>query len=256
MIDTIVNKFKTLVELEEFRKIVNEACDKRAEYIELCESAYDLTGKNFGYIKESFENLSPDLFKTRAGKKLINKYTKTIKENKNLSALHSIYESVRKANANTDIEFFTNTLSSSDFGVDKSSLVEDVKSLGMVLAEAYLYLGKDANDSLIEENKNLYNAIEFIASNKVTAKNMAEYGNAIKLIKEDISTRSVLGEKEQEFEDKKGACISNLKEAIEKASDDDKERLMNVMEQLSKKQYSQDTFDDDMQKLNEIEKLF
>ena len=252
----IIDEFKTLVELEEFRKEINEACDRRAEYIKLCESAFNLTEKNFGYIKESFENLASELFKTTTGKKLINKYKNTIKENKNLSSLHSIYENVRKANVDTDINFFADTLSNTDWNIDRKTIKEDVKSLGMVLAEAYLYLGDNADLKSVCENKKLYEAIEFVAANKKSAKNITEYSNAIKLIKEDVSSRKVLSEEERTFKDKKDACLNGLKEAIENSDDESKGRLSAVMEQLSKKAYSKDTFEDDMQKLSEIEQLF
>ena len=73
-IGKIVNTFKTIQEVENYRNMVNEMCDNRHKFIVLCEEANELSDKSFGFIKESFEALSPMLFKTTEGKKLMNKY--------------------------------------------------------------------------------------------------------------------------------------------------------------------------------------
>ena len=104
-----INSFKTIEEVENYRAEINESCDKRAEFIELCSKANELSEKPFGYIKESFESLSPELFKSSVGKSILNRYSKMIRENKNLHALHTIYENIRKANKESDIDFFVNS---------------------------------------------------------------------------------------------------------------------------------------------------
>lgn len=181
-----IDSFKTLNELEAYRKAVNEACDKRAEFITLCEKANSLSEKSFGYIKEAFEAISPELFKTSDGKKIMNKYTKVIRESKNLSALHSLYENIRKASKEVDVDFFINSIADTDWNVSKRKLSEDCKKLGRVLSEGYLYIGKDAESLLPKENASLSLAVTYIAENKKTSKNIAEYSNAMKIIRESV----------------------------------------------------------------------
>lgn len=188
-IENIINTFNTINDVEEYRKMVNEMCDKRHNFIVLCEEANELSDKSFGFIKESFEALSPMLFKTADGKKLINKYTKMIKENKNLSSLHTINENIRKASCDTDIDFFVNNLMSVEWSVNSSTIKEDTKKLGRILSEAYLLVGEDAKNIIPKENISLSNAVNFIAESKKGNKNISEYSDAAKIIKEHIKTK-------------------------------------------------------------------
>ena len=188
-LDNIVNTFKTIQEVETYRNMVNEMCDNRHKFIVLCEEASKLSDKSFGFIKESFEALSPMLFKTTEGKKLMNKYTKIIKENKNLSSLHTINENIRKAGNETDIDFFVNSLMLVEWGVNPSTLKEDTKKLGRILSEAYLLVGEDAKNLIPEENVSLSKAINFIAESKRGNRNISEYSDAAKIIKEHIKNK-------------------------------------------------------------------
>lgn len=186
MSTNIINTFKTIKEVEAYRQEVNEMCDKRTAFITLCEEANSLSEKKFGYIKESFESISPMLFKTNEGKKILNKYTKIIKENKNLSLLHTIYENIRKAGKNIDVDFFVNNIAETKWGINTNTLSEDTKKLGRVLAEGYLCIGESAKNILPKENSTLDKAVEYIAENIKTNKNIAEYSNAVKIIKENV----------------------------------------------------------------------
>lgn len=181
-----IDKMKTISEVENYRKSVNEACDKRAEFISSCIKANELSEKPFGFIKESFESISPELFKTADGKKIMNKYTATIRGDKNLSALHSLCENIRKAGAESDIDFFVNNIAEQAWGVDKKTVNESCKKLGRVLAEGYIYVASKGPVVLPEENTKLSDAVYYIAENKKGAKNIAEFSNAVKVIRESV----------------------------------------------------------------------
>ena len=184
-----VNTLNTIQEVESYRNMINEMCNNRHKFIVLCEEAKELSTKSFGFIKESFEALSPILFKSSEGKKLMNKYTKMIKENKNLSSLHTINENIRKAGNETDIDFFVNSLMVVEWGVNPSTLKEDTKKLGRVLSEAYLLVGEEAKSLIPNENASLSNAVNFIAESKKSTKNISEYSDAAKIIKEHIKNK-------------------------------------------------------------------
>lgn len=197
--NNIINTFKTIKEVEDYRNMVNEMCDKRHEFIILCEEADCISKKSFNYIKESFEALSPMLFKTTEGKKLINKYTKLIRESKNLSSLHTINENIRKASKDTDVDYFVSTLTNVNWNVNPNTVKEDTKKLGRILAEAYLLIGKEAKNMLPSENLILSNAISFIAESNKNNKNISNFSDASKIIKEHIKTN---GENKNMFESK------------------------------------------------------
>lgn len=184
-----VNTLNTIQEVESYRNTINEMCDNRHKFIVLCEEAKELSTKSFGFIKESFEALSPILFKSSEGKKLMNKYTKMIKENKNLSSLHTINENIRKAGSETDIDFFVNSLMVVEWGVNPSTLKEDTKKLGRILSEAYLLVGEEAKSLIPNENVSLSNAVNFIAESKKGTKNISEYSDAARIIKEHIKSK-------------------------------------------------------------------
>ena len=185
-----INKFKTIKEVEDYRSKVNELCEHRIKFIKTCETADNLSNKTFGYIKESFESLSPELFKSKEGKKLLNKYTRTIKESKNLLSLHSIHENIRKASKDTDVDFFMESIINMNWDSNKEKLSEDIKKLGRVLAEGYLYLGEKANKYLPSnesEMKKLSLAVNYIFENKKQKNNITEYSDAVKVIKEYVN---------------------------------------------------------------------
>lgn len=184
--DSNINKLKTIKEVEEYRREVNEACDKRANLINVYAKADELSKKDFGTIKESFEAISPELFKTSYGRYLMKKYAETIRLNENLSSLHSLYENIRKANSNGDVDFFVNNIANQNWGVKKDTVDKDCKTLGRILAEAYIFV--EGNAILPKSNETLAKAVKFISENVKSQKNIAEYSDAVKVIRECVNS--------------------------------------------------------------------
>lgn len=236
-----INDFKTIEEVENYRKEINEACDKRADFITLCEKADKLSHKPFGYIKDCFEAIAPELFKSKEGKKIMSNYSKTIRENKNLSALHNLYENIRKSGKDMDIDFFANNIANTNWNVDKKTLSEDTLKVGRILAEGYLHLGKSAEDLFPSENIVLESAVFYIAENKKTNKNIAEYSNAIKVIKENISSKE---SEENVFEstDLDVLAKSLLQEFNKKYSSELTEEEANALREVSSSENREDVF--------------
>ena len=183
-----INTLNTLDAVKKYRKEINEACDKRSDRIKLLNKAFDLSESNFGYIKECFELFAPMLFESKEGRNIINKYTNKIKEDKTLSTLHSIYENIRKSGKDSDVDFLINNFISENFDLDKKTVEETSKSLGMILSEAYIYLGDRVNNILPEEKTALNNAVKYICENKKTIKNISNFSAAVKIIREEIES--------------------------------------------------------------------
>lgn len=189
MENSIIKSFNTVKEVEDYRAKINEECDSRINFINISQKADNLSNKSFGYIKECFEAFSPKLFETKEGKLLINKYLDYIHKNDNLRSLHVIHENVRKANKSTDVDFLIEQISRINWKINNSTVNDDVKKLGKVIAESFLFLGKSAEDLLPKENRSLSSAIDYIAENKLSQRNLTDYSVAVKIIKEDISKR-------------------------------------------------------------------
>ena len=180
-----IQSFNTIDEVEQYRKEVNEACDRRAEFISLCKVADGLSNKPFGYIKECFEAISPELYSSKEGRGIMAKYANTVRKSKNLKTMQSLYESIRKANSSMDADFFATEMVSTPWNVNKKSLAEDAHKLGRVLAEGILFVGKKSEAMLPEENTKLSDAVEFIAEGNKSMDNIVEYSQAVKVIKEN-----------------------------------------------------------------------
>lgn len=236
-----IKSFNTIKEVEDYRTKVNEECNSRIKFIKLVAKADDLSNKSFGYIKECFESLSPELFKTREGKGILNKYISLVNSNKNLSTMQTICEGIRKSGKNTDVNFFINKLSEKDLNINKTTLKEDVKSLGMVLAEGYLTIGEKANELVPNENKKLYSAIDYIVENKYSLNNMSEYSDAVKIIRENIENNE---NAENIFEAKNLDELANelLNEFNKKYSDSLNEEEARVLKEIASSENREEIF--------------
>ena len=82
-----------------------------------------------------------------------------------------------------------NKMLETNMGINKSTLKEDVKKVGKVLAEGYVYVGKKAEKLLPAEDKKLYAALDYITENEANLKHMTEYSNAMSIIKEHIENK-------------------------------------------------------------------
>lgn len=181
-----INDMKSLNELDALQNELNEKIETRRRVLNLIAEARELGGKTFGYLKESFENLSPKLFKSEEGKAVMKKYTSVIKENKSLSSLHKLYENIRKAHSGIDLDYFVGTLCEANWNVRPKELNEGIEKLAGIVAEGYIIVGEGAGKYLGTENDRLDGAIEFIAENKVGQKNIVKYSEAVKVIREAV----------------------------------------------------------------------
>lgn len=227
-----ISTFKTIKEVENYRSQINEACNERINYINTLIKCSDLSKKDFGYIKECFETLSPTLFESKDGRAIINKYISCVKSNSNLSSLYAIYENIRKSNKNTDVDFLIESITKQDWNIDKSTLNSDVESLGLILAEAYAYLGNDVENILPKENKELSKAIYYIAENKQTKTNLYDYSKAVKIIKENIE-KSESNENVFESNDLDNIAEKLVNEFNEKYSGELTEEELKALKELS-----------------------
>lgn len=212
---------KSIEELDAFQNELNEKFETRRRVLNLISEAKELGGKTFGYLKESFENLSTKLFKTSEGKAVMAKYASIIKENKSLSALHKLYENIRKAHSGIDFDYFVGTLCETNWNVKERELNEGLSKLAGVIAEGYIIVGEGAGKYLGTENDRLDGAIEFIAENKVGQKNIVKYSEAVKIIREAV--------------EKNG----NIADSFKKETDLDK-TIEDLVSKYSKEEYTDD----------------
>lgn len=256
-----INNYKTLESLNAFRQEINEACDKRAEVIITTDKANEISKKPFGYIKESIEALSPELFGSKSGRSLLSKYASLVKSNKSLSSMQMLYENIRKANKSSDVDFFINSMTSTDWNIDKKELKEGLDKIGDVLAKAYITVGKDMADSLLpEENVALNSAVQYIVENKKTSKNLANYSAAVKVLRENIEKNENTG---NVFENKSldASVVTKLLEAYNEKygtelTDEEKAIIKEVADSKTPKEVFNKYKNSCMEKVNEVKSTF
>lgn len=269
-----INKIKTSDELETYRKEVNNVIDNRLKFIQLCEIADKASKESFGFIKEAFENISPELFKTKEGKAILNKYAKTIKESKTLKHLHSIYEGIRKTSNTGDKDFFIHQITSKNFNTKHDTLVNETKKVGRILAEGILMIGDVAATLLPESKITLDKAVNYIVEHKSNLTNLSEFSDAVSVIKENLS-KNILNTNifatinldeystsvVEEFNEKYGTLLTEEeKETIKKINKStDKEELFNsyknnCLKSLSeaRNKYSIDGDNESLQRIDNV----
>ena len=162
-----INDIKTLKEIKAI-------CDSQIVNLISEEKAKALSEKPFGFIKESFENISGDLYENK-GQKYLQRYVKCIKENEDLSKVHAFYECVRKADKNGDITAYLNEAISLIGQPNKANYKTGLKKLGGVFCEVYKKYEDVAEKSLSTHKDELDESMEYVIFNKKTPKNLAEY---------------------------------------------------------------------------------
>lgn len=270
-----MTKVKSVDELNTLKESFDKTYEKCLRALEVENFARSVSGKNFGYIKEAFEGISPELFKTKKGRGIINKYVSCIKESKELSKMHSLYESFRKVSGVTDIDAYVTEAINIMGKVDAKALEEASKKLGVILEEACVALGKKDID-VDRRATTLNEAVEFVATHKKTIKNLPRYTTAINIIKEGVKGQNmeVIDKPEQPmsavnegetkvladiegasnksecFEKYKKDCMEKLREGIQafRASGDamSSDRLGVILEKVERKRFNEETAADDV----------
>ena len=208
-----ITKVKDMETLNLLKESFDTDYKKQKEVVETLELAKEVSGKKFGFIKESFENISPELFKSKEGRGIINKYIACIKENDELKKMHLLYECVRKAGKDVDVNTYLNEAVSMVGTVNPKSYKDATNKIGEVLAEAVVKLGGVKYETLtsgkVYKDRTIDEAIDYIGTHKKTAKTLPEFTECFNTISEQIHLHESV---------KKIASFSSLKEKdIEKA---------------------------------------
>lgn len=264
MADKIVNfnditKVKDMTTLNLLRENFETAYMNQKEQIEIADMVKSLNGKSFGFIKESFENLSERLFKTKSGRNLIRKYISCIKENNELSKMHALYECVRKADKNLDIDAYLHEATSMIGVIDNKKYAAATKQLAGILGEAYVKLGKESSDDFASSDNTINEAIDYVATHKRSLKNLAESSACFNVIKEAIKNSDV----EYVFTKDNGDFItteSAINEFNQKYGEALDESSQNLVKELMNSEDKEGLFnkykDDCVKKINEKKSYF
>lgn len=130
--------------------------------------------KNFGIIHKVFENNSPELYKTKDGRKIIASYIKTIKEDKNLLSQFQLYNTLYNVHDLNDSDKFVNEA----LGITPNLKFNDILTSNQKLINIIQDNNLNEDIEIDTKTEKLYESIEFILTNKKTFKTLANYMNA------------------------------------------------------------------------------
>ena len=190
----IINNVNDIDTLTEIQQMFVESCNRRKEILEVKENAKNLNIPSYLYIKESFENMSETLFKTPKGRKLISKYISEHKSNKDITKLYQIYENISNADKTINIVNMIQDMKNIVGNIKEHNLKKGTERLGNILKEAYVLIGKDA-ENLLSENKrpNLPDYVNYVFTNELNMNNVVTYNKCINEIKSYVDENTVKG---------------------------------------------------------------
>ena len=193
MADKVVNyndisKVKDMKTLNLVKESFDRDYEKQLNTVKTLEAAHDASHKNFGFIKEAMESLSHELFRTKEGRSILNRYISCVKESATLGKMHQLYECVRRADKNIDVDRYLNETISLIGHVNANTYINDTAKVGKILGEAYIFLGHDKVENIIHEsgNEDLNESVEYIGTRAKNTKNLSDFMSHCQVIKEHI----------------------------------------------------------------------
>lgn len=161
----------------EFNRLVNEQIETH-KYNDVLENINTL---GLGKIRNLYESISDTMLESDNGVKVMRKYVKTIKENKDLKKVFSFYNFIDNLDADSDSRwtYITEGLKYLD-GIDKRNYKKGVKELGNIVSEGVKIsnISRNIIEECINNTNNVYESVDFLVLEKPTLKNINEQVNA------------------------------------------------------------------------------
>ena len=197
-------------EFETDRALANKFFDEMNAEEEEMDALYN-ESRNFGIIYQVIESNVPTLLETKEGQKVLRNIIKTIKGNKILHEQFKAYNNLQPLHKINNVD---------EYIAESLSLVpkfnkKDVKENNERLIKLIKKYNLDEMIDIDDEKLNLFESIEFVTMNKKSLKNIDDYVNATKMIKESIINLPVSETKDFSIEDY-AEEINNVSENIAK----------------------------------------
>ena len=171
---------------------LNSVFESRIKAAELNEAIENFSNLSLGDLNHIFESVSDRLFDSANGKKIIGKYVKALKENKELGKAFAIYHVVNNPKHVGDVNLFLSETFALSNDINKARLQEGKDTLSKIVAEAVKECNLTAEqiNETVSESRQVNEAIEYLLSNKRSAKNIYEHVNSLTTLKEHVSVNA------------------------------------------------------------------
>lgn len=282
-----INKINTLTELNNLKNEFISECEKRANKIKVSNLLTEC--KNFCGSKTMFESLVPTLMTKKGGKKIINKYVKTIKENKSLKTIYAYYEGLKDNETPEQKKSYITEALSITQPIQYNEYVKGVGNIIELISESFKLLGdKFVLENVKPDNKSisLDESLVYLSTTRKNIKNLNEYFSHInkvsnylteevnKNIDIDLSLDEIVSEmktnmdksgidsifetenKEKTFMECKENCLKQIETQKNNTKDIDIiNKLNEIEEKLRNKHYVYETFTKDMFYMKDLEEV-
>ena len=168
--------FNDCNDVKKLKTEINNILESRIQKLELESALKNLSEQPFGAIKNVFEGITDKLYETTEGKKIIGKYVRAIRENKNTADAYSVYEFVYHSPHVSNPNMLLTEALYMVSGMDKQQFAEGKKKIAEIVAEGINLVGKDANfvDENINRGYGINEAIDFLMLNPKNFDNLDE----------------------------------------------------------------------------------
>jgi hypothetical protein len=186
----IINSINDIESLSNLQEEFNTLYESKKKKIIISEEAKNLDVSSYFFIKESFENMSDSLFKTAKGKKIIGKYIKEHRNNKDLQKLFQVYDNLAAADSTLNVTNLVQEMKNIVGELNTKKLNEGIANVGALLKNAYVLIGEDAKN-MLSENKEVEQYVNYVFNNPLKMSNVVTYNKCINEIKAYVDSNKI-----------------------------------------------------------------
>lgn len=281
-----LKNINSLEELNIFKEEFLNECEIRAKKISVSNILNQID--NFCSAKTIFESMIIPLMKKNEGKKLINKYIKTIKENKSIKTIYAYYEGINNNKKPEDKRTYIVEALSITKPIHYNEYVKGVGDIIKIIVESFKLLGDEFvlnNIEINEKNKQINESLIYLSTTQKNIKNLNEYHSHInnltneihettnvininstleEIISEmkknvnDFNIKNILetDNKEKTFKENKQICLEMIEKQKKINTDIDViSKLDEIESKLSKKEYVYETYTKDMLYMSDLQEI-
>ena len=197
----------------EFNRLVNEQIETH-RYNDVLENINTL---GLGKIRNLYESISDTMLESDNGVKVMRKYVKAIKENKDLKKVFSFYNFIDNLDVDSDSRwtYITEGLKYLD-GIDKRNYKKGVKELGNIVTEGVKIsnISRSVIEDCINNTNNVYESVDFLVLEKPTLKNINEQVIAKNSILNFLDSKIVVVKESYDSDKTNKELISEINDEI------------------------------------------
>lgn len=187
-----INEIDTLEKVRnEFNRLVTEKIETH-KYNAVLENINTL---GLGKIRNLYESISDVMLESDNGIKIMRKYVKTIKENKDLKKVFAFYDFIDKLNVDTNSRWnYINEGLKCLENIDKHNFNKGVKELGNIVSEGVKTsnIARSAIEECINNTNGVYESVDFLILEKPTLKNINERIDAKRVIDSFLDNKTII----------------------------------------------------------------